>query len=140
MQFQALQALREGSTPYAWRVWHAAHSGYLPVMPAQEPTVQCKPCRRCGVVKPSTEFYKNKTNADGLYNNCKACFGCAAALRAALTATACQACAVAVRTVQWLTLWTAALCGFARAFGASLTEEWESDDLRVWCIVGQWGS
>ena len=54
-----------------------------PVSSAQEPTVQFKSCRRCGVVKPSMDFYKNKTNQDGLYNNCKACFGCAPALRAA---------------------------------------------------------
>lgn len=45
--------------------------------------MQFKSCRRCGIVKPSTDFYKNKTNQDGLYNNCKACFGCAPALRAA---------------------------------------------------------
>ena len=55
----------------------------LRVPPAQEPTVQFKPCRRCGIVKPSTDFYKNKTNQDGLYNSCKACFGCAPALRGA---------------------------------------------------------
>lgn len=54
-----------------------------PVSPMQEPTVQFKSCRRCGIVKPSTDFYKNKTNQDGLYNNCKACFGCEPALCAA---------------------------------------------------------
>lgn len=33
-----------------------------------------KECRRCGVYKQAGEFYRNKTNPDGLYNNCKACF------------------------------------------------------------------
>ncbi|KAK9820538.1 hypothetical protein WJX72_011408 [[Myrmecia] bisecta] len=40
----------------------------------EQPTVESKPCRRCGEVKLATEFYRNKTNPDGLYNNCKACF------------------------------------------------------------------
>jgi len=43
----------------------------------QAPTVQMKACRRCGVEKPATDFYRNKTNPDGLYNNCKGCFQCA---------------------------------------------------------------
>ncbi|KAK9846477.1 hypothetical protein WJX81_004944 [Elliptochloris bilobata] len=38
------------------------------------PTVDFKPCRRCGITKPASEFYRNKTNPDGLYNNCKGCF------------------------------------------------------------------
>ncbi len=33
-----------------------------------------KECRRCNLFKQATEFYRNKTNPDGLYNNCKACF------------------------------------------------------------------
>lgn len=40
----------------------------------QNPTVEWKACRRCGQNKAAAEFYRNKTNADGLYNNCKACF------------------------------------------------------------------
>ncbi|CAK0783382.1 hypothetical protein CVIRNUC_006581 [Coccomyxa viridis] len=40
----------------------------------EEPTVPGKECRRCNVFKAATEFYRNKTNPDGLYNNCKACF------------------------------------------------------------------
>ncbi|KAK9818620.1 hypothetical protein WJX74_003086 [Apatococcus lobatus] len=40
----------------------------------ENPTVSEKPCRRCGLMKPQSNFYRNKTNADGLYNNCKACF------------------------------------------------------------------
>jgi hypothetical protein len=44
---------------------------------SQAPTVQMKACRRCGVEKPATDFYRNKTNPDGLYNNCKGCFQCA---------------------------------------------------------------
>ena len=47
----------------------------LPAEPVlQEPTVPGKECRRCNVFKAATEFYRNKTNPDGLYNNCKACF------------------------------------------------------------------
>ena len=41
---------------------------------SQEPTVPGKECRRCNTFKQATDFYRNKTNPDGLYNNCKACF------------------------------------------------------------------
>ncbi len=44
------------------------------VLLAQEPTVPGKECRRCNVYKQAQDFYRNKTNQDGLYNNCKACF------------------------------------------------------------------
>ena len=47
----------------------------------QNPTVQWKVCRRCGMNKPSSDFYRNKTNGDGLYNNCKICFSHDAATR-----------------------------------------------------------
>ena len=40
----------------------------------QNPTVEWKVCRRCGTNKPAADFYRNKTNSDGLYNNCKSCF------------------------------------------------------------------
>ena len=46
----------------------------LPVVITQEPTVPGKECRRCNLFKQATEFYRNKTNPDGLYNNCKSCF------------------------------------------------------------------
>ena len=47
----------------------------------QNPTVEWKICRRCGTNKPAADFYRNKTNGDGLYNNCKACFSHDAANR-----------------------------------------------------------
>lgn len=47
----------------------------------QNPTVEWKVCRRCGTNKPAADFYRNKTNGDGLYNNCKACFSHDAANR-----------------------------------------------------------
>lgn len=31
-------------------------------------------CHKCNEVKAKGEFYRNRTNRDGLYNNCKACF------------------------------------------------------------------
>ena len=62
----------------------------LPAEPVlQEPTVPGKECRRCNVFKAATEFYRNKTNPDGLYNNCKACFAADAWSRCVfLTSTA----------------------------------------------------
>jgi hypothetical protein len=38
-------------------------------------------CRRCSQNKPAADFYRNKTNGDGLYNNCKSCFSNDAANR-----------------------------------------------------------
>lgn len=32
-----------------------------------------KPCLRCSVAKPYTEFFKNKNRKDGYSNECKAC-------------------------------------------------------------------
>ncbi len=43
--------------------------------------MEWKVCRRCNENKPAAEYYRNKTNADGLYNNCKACFSNDAANR-----------------------------------------------------------
>ncbi|WP_412517841.1 endonuclease VII domain-containing protein [Actinomadura madurae] len=37
--------------------------------------MRSKRCRDCGVVKPSTEFWKNKSSSDGLAYYCKICFG-----------------------------------------------------------------
>lgn len=31
-------------------------------------------CHKCKVLKPAGDYYRNRTNNDGLYNNCKACF------------------------------------------------------------------
>eukprot|EP00884_Botryococcus_braunii_P000533 jgi/Botrbrau1/10480/Bobra.0133s0084.2 len=47
----------------------------------EAPTVEYKTCRRCGCTKQSGDFYRNKTNPDGLYNNCKACFAADASAR-----------------------------------------------------------
>jgi len=41
--------------------------------PAYAPGTQVKLCRRCGINKPASEFYKSKANADGLDGRCKAC-------------------------------------------------------------------
>lgn len=39
----------------------------------EEPTVDRKVCKLCGNVKPAEEFYRNRTNADGLFGKCKKC-------------------------------------------------------------------
>lgn len=31
-------------------------------------------CHKCHETKAAKEFYRNRTNKDGLYNNCKLCF------------------------------------------------------------------
>ncbi len=31
-------------------------------------------CHKCVIIKPAGDFYRNRTNRDGLYNNCKKCF------------------------------------------------------------------
>ena len=31
-------------------------------------------CHKCSVEKSAADFYRNRTNPDGLYNNCKECF------------------------------------------------------------------
>ena len=31
-------------------------------------------CHKCNVEKAAGDFYRNRTNPDGLYNNCKECF------------------------------------------------------------------
>jgi hypothetical protein len=36
-------------------------------------------CRRCGISKPSSEFYKSKMTADGLQSYCKYCYKITAA-------------------------------------------------------------
>ena len=35
--------------------------------------LQLKCCRRCGIEKPTSEFYKEKRNKDGLHSYCKSC-------------------------------------------------------------------
>eukprot|EP00884_Botryococcus_braunii_P000528 jgi/Botrbrau1/10476/Bobra.0133s0082.1 len=47
----------------------------------EAPTVEYKTCRQCGCTKQSGDFYRNKTNPDGLFNNCKACFAADASAR-----------------------------------------------------------
>jgi hypothetical protein len=41
---------------------------------AKSAPVCAQECHKCKVMKPATDFYRNRTNNDGLYNNCKACF------------------------------------------------------------------
>lgn len=36
-------------------------------------TVESKRCRRCGLVKPASAYWKSKITEDGLYWYCKAC-------------------------------------------------------------------
>lgn len=38
-----------------------------------EPTVGEKRCSECGEHKPANQFYKNRTNKDGLFGKCKLC-------------------------------------------------------------------
>ena len=38
-----------------------------------EPTVGQKRCSECGEHKPANQFYKNRTNKDGLFGKCKLC-------------------------------------------------------------------
>lgn len=39
----------------------------------EEPTVPHKMCKQCGTDKPAEAFYRNRTNADGLFGKCKVC-------------------------------------------------------------------
>ena len=39
--------------------------------PLEERTVSHKTCKRCNEDKPSSEFYRNRLMADGLYSHCK---------------------------------------------------------------------
>lgn len=39
--------------------------------PLEERTVSHKACKRCNEDKPSSEFYRNRLMADGLYSHCK---------------------------------------------------------------------
>ena len=36
--------------------------------------IRAQECHKCKVLKPAGDYYRNRTNNDGLYNNCKACF------------------------------------------------------------------
>ena len=38
-----------------------------------EHAVDSKKCRKCGEVKPLTEYHKNSHSADGLQGHCKSC-------------------------------------------------------------------
>lgn len=37
--------------------------------------VETKQCTRCQVEKPLDQYYRSRTNRDGLYGTCKACHG-----------------------------------------------------------------
>lgn len=39
----------------------------------EEPTVDSKECKMCGDLKAAEDFYRNRTNADGLFGKCKKC-------------------------------------------------------------------
>ncbi len=58
-------------------------------------------CRRCGLIKAASEFYKNRLMLDGLYSHCKTCYQASAAARSAarspVDAKACRRCAAAQR-------------------------------------------
>lgn len=61
----------------------------------------CNPqkCRRCGLIKAASEFYKNRLMLDGLYSHCKTCYQASAAARSAarspVDAKACRRCVAA---------------------------------------------
>ena len=56
-------------------------------------------CRRCGLIKAASEFYKNRLMLDGLYSHCKTCYQASAAARSAarspVDAKACRRCVAA---------------------------------------------
>ena len=39
--------------------------------PLEQRTVRAKVCKRCGLTKSASEFYRNKLMSDGLYSHCK---------------------------------------------------------------------
>ena len=39
--------------------------------PLEQRTVPAKVCKRCGLTKSASEFYRNKLMSDGLYSHCK---------------------------------------------------------------------
>ena len=41
--------------------------------PLEQRTVPAKVCKRCGLTKSASEFYRNKLMSDGLYSHCKVC-------------------------------------------------------------------
>lgn len=76
-----------------WLVWHPVFCSFicsrcsdvcfrkqydLWVVPTCCSEVRSKPfllqvCKTCQVEKPAKDFYRNRTNADGLFGKCKAC-------------------------------------------------------------------
>ena len=61
-------------TPRSKNFAFASLMSHSPLLITQEPTVPGKECGRCNLFKQATEFYRNKTNPDGLYSHCKACY------------------------------------------------------------------
>jgi ribosomal protein L40E len=70
-------------------------------------TLNLQKCRRCGLIKAASEFYKNRLMLDGLYSHCKTCYQASAAARSAarspVDAKACRRCVAAqLPQFQWL--------------------------------------
>ena len=71
----------QGHNHHAWTQTQTPARCVKPLLGLQEPTVNAKVCRKCSVTKAASEFYRNKTNPDGLYNQCKVCFSQDATVR-----------------------------------------------------------
>ena len=55
--------------------------------PLEQRTVPAKVCKRCGLTKSASEFYRNKLMSDGLYSHCKVCTLSTSGLKDIVTST-----------------------------------------------------